>query len=38
MPLFLEPGEWVPVPLERSYQTTWETLPLPLKELIEGAA
>jgi hypothetical protein len=38
LPLFLEPGEWVPVPLERSYQTTWETLPLPLKELIEGAA
>jgi Protein of unknown function (DUF4058) len=38
MPLFLEPGEWVPTPLERSYQTTWETQPLPLKELIEGAA
>jgi hypothetical protein len=36
MPLFLEPGGCVPVPLERSYQTTWETLPLPLKELIQG--
>jgi len=38
MPLYLEPGEWVPVPLERSYQTTWETLPVPLKELIAGEA
>jgi hypothetical protein len=38
MPLFLEPGGYVPVPLERSYQTTWETLPLPLKELIQGSA
>lgn len=36
-PLFLEPGGWVPVPLERSYQTTWETLPPPLRELIQGA-
>jgi hypothetical protein len=38
MPLFLEPGDWVPVPLERSYQTTWDTLPIPLKELIQGQA
>jgi hypothetical protein len=38
MPLFLEPGGWVPVPLERSYQTTWDTLPIPLKELIQGQA
>jgi hypothetical protein len=38
MPLFLEPGEWVPAPLDRSYRTTWETLPLPLKEMIEGEA
>jgi hypothetical protein len=38
MPLYLEPGEWVPVPLERSYQATWETLPVPLKELIAGEA
>ncbi len=29
MPLYLEPREWVPVPLERSYQATWETLPVP---------
>jgi hypothetical protein len=36
MPLFLEPGGCVSVPLERSYQTTWDTLPLPLKELIQG--
>jgi hypothetical protein len=38
MPLFLEPDGCVPAPLERSYQTTWETLPLPLKELIQGGA
>ena len=36
MPLFLEPGIYVSVPLERTYQTTWETLPEPLKELILG--
>jgi hypothetical protein len=38
MPLFLEPGGCVSVPLERSYQTTWDTLPPPLKELIHGRA
>jgi hypothetical protein len=38
MPLFLEPAEWVPVPLERSYQTTWDTLPVPVKELFQGQA
>jgi hypothetical protein len=38
MPLFLEPGQWVAAPLERSYQTTWHTLPVPLRELIEGEA
>jgi Protein of unknown function (DUF4058) len=36
MPLFLEPRQWVPTPLERSYRATWDTLPLPLKEMIEG--
>jgi hypothetical protein len=35
MPLFLEPGGCVSVPLERPYQTTWETLPPPLKGLIQ---
>ena len=38
MPLFLEPGEWVPTPLDRSYRTTWETLPLPLKEMVDGGS
>ena len=38
MPLFLEPGGCVSVPLERSYQSTWDTLPPPLKELIQGRA
>ncbi len=36
MPLFLEPGGCVMVPLERTYQTAWETLPPPLKDLISG--
>jgi hypothetical protein len=38
MPLFLEPREWIPTPLNRSYETTWETLPGPLKEMVEGGA
>jgi hypothetical protein len=38
MPLFLEPADWVSVPLERSYRTTWETLPSPLQELIQASA
>jgi hypothetical protein len=38
MPLFLGPAEWVPVPLERSYQTTWDTLAVPIKELFQGQA
>ena len=36
MPLFLKPGGCVMVPLERSYQTTWDTIPAPLKYVIEG--
>ncbi len=36
MPLFLEPGGCVMVSLERSYQTTWDTLPDPLRFEIEA--
>jgi hypothetical protein len=34
-PLFLEPGFYVPAPLETTYQTAWETFPAPLKRLLE---
>lgn len=32
MPLFLEPGSYVPAPLEASYQSAWETYPAALKD------
>jgi Protein of unknown function (DUF4058) len=35
MPLFLEPGFYVPAPLEATYQTTWEVFPNALKGLLE---
>jgi hypothetical protein len=31
MPLFLEPGMYVPAPLEETYQTTWSVCPAPLQ-------
>ena len=36
MPLFLTPDEWVPVPLEATYQSTWAACPEPTRELVEG--
>jgi hypothetical protein len=38
MPVFLRPAFHVPVPLERTYQTTWGHYPAALKEPIEGPA
>jgi hypothetical protein len=35
-PLFLNPGHYVPVPLEATYQTTWNAFPAVLKGLLEG--
>jgi hypothetical protein len=35
MPLFLTPDEWVPVPLEPTYQATWAVCPEPIRELVE---
>jgi len=32
MPLFLAPGMYVPCPLEESYQSTWDGLPVELRE------
>jgi hypothetical protein len=34
-PLFLTPDEWVPVPLEATYQATWAVCPEPIRELVE---
>lgn len=36
MPLFLEPGIYVPCPLEESYQATWDALPVELREPTEA--
>ena len=37
LPLFLEPGVYVPTPLEATYQTSWSALPGALRELVEPA-
>jgi hypothetical protein len=34
MPLFLKPGAYVFVPLEATYQETWEKFPAPMKKLL----
>jgi Protein of unknown function (DUF4058) len=36
MPLFLQPGIYVPAPLEATYQTTWQQFPAALRPLLEG--
>ncbi|MGC8639149.1 MAG: hypothetical protein ACP5XB_04640, partial [Isosphaeraceae bacterium] len=35
VPLFLEPGIYVPAPLETSYDETWSRFPAPMKRLLE---
>jgi hypothetical protein len=35
MPLFLTPEIYVPVPLEATYQATWEDFPAAMKELLD---
>ena len=35
MPLFLRPGTYVPVPLETTYQRTWQRLPLRWRRVLE---
>ena len=34
MPLFLKPEEYVPAPLEETYQATWKVFPAALKGLL----
>lgn len=36
MPLFLEPGTYVPAPLESTYQSTWDKCPDAIRELVAG--
>ncbi len=38
MPLFLEQNVYVPVPLEETYQATWNVLPVELRRLLEPPA
>jgi hypothetical protein len=38
IPLFLEPGFYVPPPLEATYQNTWMGFPTVLKGLLEGGS
>ena len=38
MPVFLDPGRYVPAPLEETYQRTWEKCPEEMKELVETGA
>ena len=38
MPIFLRPQHYVPVPLEATYQTTWNVFPTALKGLLETPA
>lgn len=35
MPIFLQPGYYVPAPLEATYRSAWQTFPAPLKRLLE---
>jgi hypothetical protein len=38
MPLFLEPGEYILVPLEATYQATWESMPQRWRRVLESPA
>lgn len=38
MPLFVTADEWVPVPLEQTYQATWGVYPEPIREMLERPA
>jgi hypothetical protein len=38
MPLFLEPGAHIVVPLEASYRAAFDSIPLPWQRLLERAS
>jgi hypothetical protein len=35
MPAYIDPEEYVPVPLEATYQAAWANCPADLRELVE---
>jgi hypothetical protein len=35
LPIFLDPGTYVPAPLDTTYQATWSKCPDPVRELVE---
>src|SRR6185437_4378506 len=37
LPIFLQQGIYVPAPLEKSYEATWDSCPEPMKEYVLGA-
>ena len=38
LPLFLDRSNYIPAPLESTYQTTWEKCPAVMRELVEEMA
>lgn len=36
MPIFLQPGLYVPAPLESTYALSWHHFPAPMKRLLDG--
>lgn len=38
LPLFLEPGYYVPMPLEETYRASWENTPAPIRDLVLPSA
>lgn len=36
MPAYLDPDSWVPVPLEATYQATWDSCPEDMREVVLG--
>jgi hypothetical protein len=38
MPLFLEPGQYVPVPLQQTYDAAWQRVPQRWRKVLEHAS
>ena len=38
LPIFLEPGIYVPAPLEATYESTWAKCPQPVKDVVQSSA
>ena len=37
MPLFLTPNVYIPVPLEKTYESAWEAVPAIWRDVLEGS-